>query len=150
MKINFTILGNPKALKRHRTFRRGNFVGQYDPSKKEKDDFLVVAHQYAPEKPLDYPLRLDIRFYFERPKSHYRTGKYANELKPNISRWHTTSPDLDNLIKFICDSLNGVFWKDDRCICRLLADKEYDERPRTEITIAGENNVEKQKTDNLN
>jgi len=62
--INFTIAGNAIALKRHRTFRRGEFTGTYDSSKNDKMDFLAKAMQFKPEKPLDVPLyvMLDFRF----------------------------------------------------------------------------------------
>ena len=130
-KIEFTVLGNPKALKRHRTFRRGNFVGQYDPSVKEKDDFLVLAHQHAPPQPIDVPVKLRVEFLFARPKSHYRKGI----LKQDAPITHIGRPDIDNLIKFIMDSLNGVYWKDDSIIYDIVSSKYYDEIPRTDVII---------------
>lgn len=132
----FTVLGEPQALKRHRTFRRGNFVGTYDPSKADKKDFVAAIQQNAPPKPIDAPLAITVKFYFSRPKSHYRTGKYAGVLKPNAPIWHTKRPDIDNLLKFIADSLNGVFWRDDTLICQVVKmSKRYSDRPRTEIYI---------------
>lgn len=133
--IKFEVLGEPKALKRHRTFRRGNFVGNYDPSANDKNDFLRLAHEHAPEKPLDCPLMMNVAFYFPHPKSHYRTGKNSGELKLGIQELHTKRPDIDNLLKFIADALNGVYFRDDSCICTCHAVKRYSERPRTEILI---------------
>jgi len=133
--IRFEVLGEPKALKRHRTFRRGNFVGNYDPSAGDKNDFLRLAHEHAPEKPLDCPLLLNVAFYFPHPKSHYRTGKNSGELKPNIPVYHTKKPDVSNLIKFIEDSLNNVFYRDDSLISKVMGCKKYSDKPRTEIHI---------------
>lgn len=48
---------------------------------------------------------------------------------------HTKKPDLDNLVKFAKDCLNGVAWQDDSQVCELEAWKAYDEKPRTEIII---------------
>ena len=53
----------------------------------------------------------------KRPKSHYRTGKFAN------------------LIKFVMDSLsghNGFFLDDNQIVC-IYAEKIYSDKPRTEI-----------------
>ena len=136
IRMKLTILGNPTALKRHRTFRRGKFTGSYDPSRVGKADLLAVVRDNAPEKPFICPLRVDITFYFARPKSHYRTGKYAGELKPGMPLWHTKRPDRDNLDKFILDALDGIFWLDDSIVCDGRLRKLYDGRPRTEIEIS--------------
>lgn len=133
--MKLTILGNPTALKRHRTFRRGKFTGSYDPSKTDKADLLAIVRDNAPDKPFTCPLRVDITFYFARPKSHYRTGRYEGQLKPHIPLWHTKRPDRDNLDKFVLDALDGVFWLDDSIVCDGRLRKLYDDRPRTEIDI---------------
>lgn len=130
------VLGEPKALKRHRTFRRGDFVGQYDPSKKDKADFVAAVQSNAPAKPIDKPIELVVKFYFGRPKSHYRTGKFAGQQKDNAPLWHTKRPDVDNCLKFIADSFNKVYWRDDTLICRISEmSKQYSDRPRTEVYI---------------
>ncbi len=134
--IAFTIMGEPKALKRHRMFRCHGRLMAADPSAKAKDDFLVIAHQHRPDKPIDTPITLTLTFYFDRPKYHYRTGQFANQLKPDAPKYHISTPDTDNLIKFIADSLNSVFWKDDSLICIIHAEKIYSENPRTEIHIS--------------
>jgi len=133
--IIFEVLGNPKGLKRHRTFRRGNFQGQYDPSKADKNVFEVIARQHAPEKPFDCPLRVDMQFFFPRPKNHYGTGKNSQVLKPTAPNFHISRPDIDNCQKFVLDALNGVFWKDDSVVCESKIKKLYSNRPRTEIVI---------------
>ena len=133
--IRFTVPGNPKALKRHRMCKRGKKFGSYDPSKSDKADFLALAKEAAPNKPLDGPISLCITCFFPRPKSHYRTGKYAHLLKDDSSLWHTKTPDIDNVIKFICDALNGIFWRDDSIICFVQAKKYYDDRPRVEVQV---------------
>lgn len=133
--IHFEVLGEPQALKRHHVFRRGNHIGVYDPNKESKESFLSVAHRHAPDVPLDCPLRLILSFYFQRPKSHYRGGKHAGQLKPSAPTYHTGRPDTDNLIKFVADGLNGIFWRDDSLLCEVFAQKKYDERPRTIVQI---------------
>ncbi len=133
--ISFTIPGNPKALKRHRRIKKSTL--HYDPSAKDKDIFLAIAYKHRPDKPIDSPISIDVNCYFQRPKSHYRTGKYSHLLKPNFPIYHISTPDCDNLVKFICDALNGVFWRDDRYIYSVFIQKLYDTVPRTEIKIHG-------------
>ena len=82
------------------------------------------------------PIQIGLDFYFKRPKSHYRSGKYSHLLKENIPEFHIVKPDIDNLVKFVCDSLNGVCYRDDSQIVELKAEKHYtDSSPRTEVFI---------------
>lgn len=134
--IHLQILGDPKPQKRHRSVRMGNFNRQYDPSAADKGDFLSIVQKYAPETPYATPLQLDLRFYFTRPKSHYKTGKNAHLLKDNPPEYHTARPDVDNLSKFVMDALNKIYWKDDSYIVSLNVQKMYSENPRTEIEIS--------------
>jgi len=84
--FHLVVLGNPRTQKRHRTVRRGRLVATYDPSAKDKEDILAVTHSQAPARPLAGPLRVDVELYYARPKSHYRTGKYAGVLKATRRR----------------------------------------------------------------
>ena len=142
MEITFTILGDPKAQKRHRTYTKGKgglplpFARQVDPSATDKADFLAQCRQHAPEAPLTGPLSLEVGFLFARPKSHYRTGKHAGELKENRPIWHTSRPDADNLVKMCKDAMNGVFYRDDCQVVTVTASKIYsDAQPFTTITL---------------
>ena len=54
--IKLSILGEPKAQKRHRHVRMGNFVRQYDPSASDKGDFLSIVQYKAPIEPFAVPL----------------------------------------------------------------------------------------------
>ena len=128
----FTIEGIPKALKRHRHTRKG-FT--YDPSKKDKQDLLLQVLKLAPKHPITTPIRIILIFYMPRKKNQFRTGKYKHILKKGVPYFHSIRPDLDNLIKLVCDALNGVFYKDDSQISQLKAEKIYDEQPRTEVHI---------------
>ena len=133
--IQFTVYGNPQALKRHRTVKAGKFMQQYDPSATDKQDFLAKVMEHRPEKPLAKPLQVIMSFSFSRPKSHYGTGKNSGKLKANAPVTHISRPDVDNLAKFVLDALNGVYWKDDSVICSMTIDKTYSEVPKTTVNI---------------
>lgn len=135
--IFLMVKGDPTPQQRHRhhQVKGADFVSTYDPSAKAKKAFLKQCLPYKPKQPYERPLRVDMVFYFSRPKSHYRSGKYAHILKDSAPEYHTSRGDLDNLCKMPMDSLNKIFWKDDAYIVELSAVKKYDDNPRTEITI---------------
>lgn len=135
MKIEITIPGEPKTQQRHRTFKRGTFTGTYDPSEKDKKNFLVLCMEKKPEKPIDSPINMELTFYCGRPKNHYGTGSKATVLKPTAPHFNVSRPDIDNLQKFVMDALNSVFYRDDSLICILSSAKLYDDVPRIEIKI---------------
>ena len=41
----------------------------------------------------------------------------------------TKRPDIDNLTKFILDGLEGIFFKDDSTVVKIMATKAYHLRP---------------------
>lgn len=138
--LHLTVLGEPSAQPRHRHFARGSgdktFVQTYDPAMVKKKTFASIVEEFAPNEPISGPIQLECTFYMSRPKNHYGTGKNASQLKKSAPEWHTGRPDADNLNKFIMDSLNKIFWKDDSQISCIVARKLYSEKPRTEITIS--------------
>lgn len=79
-----------------------------------------------------------VQFYLPRPKSHYRTGRFAGQLKPSAPLFHVTKPDSDKLLRAINDSLSdaGVI-RDDSNITSINVQKTYaDGRPTgARITI---------------
>jgi len=133
--IKLTVLGVPKAQARHKHFRRGKFSGTYDPSEDKKKTLADILQSQAPEMPINAPIFLELTFHMPRPKAHYGTGSKSEILKDSAPEWHTSKPDGDNLEKFVTDSLNGIYYKDDSLICFVIRKKVYSERPRTEIVL---------------
>ena len=134
----FIVNGTPKPQIRHKFARVGKFVKTYDPSKKDKKDFLTKVLEYAPKKPLEGALQMILVFYFPRPKSHFRTGKYSHLLKDSSPINHIKTPDSDNLGILVMDALDKKFYKDDSQICQLQIEKLYcdvGESARTEVHI---------------
>ena len=129
----FTIFGNPKALKRHRMTRKGH---TYDPSAKDKNEFIEKAIQYRPNNPYKEPLVMKLVFVFQRPKAHYVGAvREENRLRIEAPMLRVKRPDIDNLVKFVADAMNGIFYEDDSQISVLEARKEYGHTPKTLIEI---------------
>ena len=121
--IEFTAHYPPTSLKRHRHTKFGSHV--YDPSSKEKSEFVSKMSQFLPTIPLERPIKAELKFYEKRPKSHYRTGKYSNILKKGISEYNTSKRDIDNFVKFVLDSLNKKMYIDDSQIFEIICGKYY-------------------------
>jgi Holliday junction resolvase RusA-like endonuclease len=113
----------PVSLKRHRHRLHG---GTYDPSKKEKDDFIKSIENFPTEK-MTKPIKCILNFYCKRPKNHYKTGKNANILKESSPKYNTNNKDLDNMVKFVLDALNDKLYADDRQIFEMTCSKMYSE-----------------------
>lgn len=94
------------------------------------------ARVIGPVRPWQGPLQLTVTFFMPRPKSHYRTGKHAGELKPGAPRWHIVKPDATKLLRSTEDALTGIAWADDAQICQQSATKEYSEQPGAFIEIS--------------
>ncbi len=141
--IKFTIPGDPKPLKRARFFRKGSFVGTYDPN--ENVSFKARVAQFALQagvRSTNDPMCINVTFYLRRPKA------MMAKKWPDCSIPCDRRPDLDNLVKMICDGLNGIAYRDDGQIHWLQASKWYHEKngvQRTEVKLhievsANENN----------
>ena len=108
--IKFTVQGKPNTLRRHRKGKYGN----YDPSAKDKRSFAIQASVSRPAEPFDFPLHVYLQFNFDN---------------------HKNEADIDNLMKFVFDALEGIYWKNDKYIERVTAVKCFNGNPRTEVVI---------------
>ena len=113
----------PVSLKRHRHRLKG---GTYDPSKKDKDDFIKKIENLPTEK-MTKPIKCVLHFYCKRPKNHYKTGKYSHILKETSPKYNINNKDLDNMVKFVLDALNDKLYTDDSLIFEITCSKLYSE-----------------------
>ena len=140
--IAFTVPGDPKPNARHRTrvVQAGtrSFAQQYDSSenKANRADVRTVAEQAMREagmkQLLDGPLELVMCAWISKPKSK-RRKRPTQDLD---LLFPVTKPDLDNLVKMVCDACEGVVFRNDAQICNKLACKRYTEaRPHTLVVF---------------
>lgn len=101
----------PIAKGRPRMTRRGHC---YTPEKTKTFENLLryEARAQYPYVPLEGALQIVVHFFLPKPKSCKRA-------------FPTVKPDTDNLLKAVCDALNGVIWKDDAQIVDMRAVKHY-------------------------
>lgn len=134
--IKFTLEIEPKAQSRPRARRMGNFIRFYDKEHSSKKYLASIINDqllsFNFEKIRNKPIELNIKFYRAIPKSTSKTKAILMELgliKP------LTKPDIDNYVKYIMDSMNGVVYEDDALITSSRVEKLYSEQPRIEIEI---------------
>ncbi len=131
--VQIEIPGKPIAKKRPRFARRGKFVITYNPQQTEESRFLFEIQKQWKRNPLENPIKIVMFFYMPIPKSTYSSKRKLMERG-----WirHTKRPDLDNLVKFAKDCLNGVVYRDDSQVYAIQAEKRYSDDPKTEILIS--------------
>jgi len=71
------------------------------------------------------PVGIIINFKLPRPKSHFRTGKYAEQVRPGAPKYPITKPDYLKLTRSTEDALTGILWVDDAQICEAEHTKDY-------------------------
>lgn len=93
----------------------------------------LFVQKYPGHVPVEGPLELTVLVYLPIPKSASRrvhedmaTGK----IRP------TKRPDLDNVLKLVMDSLNGLAYKDDSQIVDEDGEKWYSRTPHVEVKIS--------------
>lgn len=131
--FSITVFGEPLSLARHRSTKAGI---TYNPSMKAQRSFLESCQHLIPTTPLVGPLSATLSFHFKRPKTHYRSHQKELILKEGSEVYHIKRKDIDNLVKFVLDSLNKIAYLDDSQIAVLQCIKLYTEgESRTEIVF---------------
>lgn len=130
----FTILGEPKGKGRPRFTRNGRTYTPEATASYENLVRLEYQRQCGEFVPKDVPLILYITAYLGIPKS---AGKAKTEAMMAGEIFPTKKPDIDNIVKIIADSLNGIAYHDDSQIVCCIVRKFYSERPRVEVAIVG-------------
>ena len=137
-KVILSFHGKPISKARPRFCRKGNYVGTYKPrAEAEREEYFKMAAKeqmkhyglYEPFQP-GTPIAVTYLFEFTPPSSFSKKKRAESYGKSHIKK-----PDLDNLIKFAQDAMNGIAWADDSQVSRSSAEKRYAEEERTVIVI---------------
>lgn len=132
--IHFVIPGAPQPKGRPKFSRFNGFFRAYTPQKTHDAEAFVAGCFKKVCKPLPVKdcshLFINIKFYMPIPKG--TSKKKMAELEGTA---HIKRPDIDNLIKLVCDGLNGTAYPDDNLIVGISAIKFYSIEPRTDVEI---------------
>lgn len=132
--VTFTVPGQPKGKQRPKVTVQGNFAHAYTPKETTNyENYVKVMFQICKDRVfLEGPIDAEITAYFPVPKS---TSKKNRELMLDGYIKYTKKVDCDNLAKIVLDSLNGIAYKDDAQVYKLLVKKLYGEEPKVVITL---------------
>lgn len=135
MKMTLNI--EPKPQARPRFARRGNYTTTYEDKEmktwKNKCRLLIAKH-HADQPALEGALRTRVKFFIKPPQYISKVKKNRQALTDEIIPV-SKKADLDNYIKALFDSANGILYKDDGQIAEIYAIKVYSTSPRIEFEI---------------
>lgn len=128
--VEFIIAGDPVPKGRPRI--SGGRAVTPDETRKAEADFIVAAKQAlrGAEHLLPLAGAVDLEVVFtlvptaKKPKPEQAAG-----------RWHTQTPDVDNLLKLVCDALNGLVWNDDAQVARVTVSKRWGTAASTAVKV---------------
>jgi Holliday junction resolvase RusA-like endonuclease len=138
--ISLTIPGPPRGKGRPRFARRGAGVTTYtDAQTAAYENLVALAYKAAGGDFHETGTAIVVvHAMYQIPKS------VSKKKRAQMTAWEIhpqTKPDLDNVIKAVLDGLNGVAFRDDAQVTKLIAEKLYDERPRLDVEIYFEDAV---------
>lgn len=97
------------------------------------ENWVRLNYKEQSGKHLEGQIKAKIIAYYKIPKSYTKAKRLA--CKQNIIL-PTKKPDIDNCIKVILDSLNGIAYKDDSQIVEVIAVKKWtEEQERIEFEL---------------
>lgn len=133
--MKFTIPGEPCGKARPRVVRTGNFTRAYTPKETVNYETLVkleYQRQCGEAYISEGGIHMNIVARFAIPNSASKRKAMAmadGAIRP------TKKPDCDNIIKIVCDALNGIAYKDDAQIVSVSIEKKYAIMPSVEVTL---------------
>jgi crossover junction endodeoxyribonuclease RusA len=87
-------------------------------------------------EPFVGPVELRLGFDLPRPAGHFGTGRNAGVLKPSAPAHPAVMPDLDKLVRCVCDAItDAALWKDDSQVVVLHAAKRFASAPPGGVLI---------------
>jgi len=132
--IAFTVHGEPTGKGRPRFTRNG---ATHTPKKTESYEAAVRACFLQAVRgsfvPIDEPVCMLVEAYFQAPKGMCTKKRLPQVHEESIPC--TKKPDADNVLKIVCDSLNGIAYRDDSLVAEAVIVKRWSLRPRVRVTI---------------
>ena len=69
------------------------------------------------------PCWLELAVYVERPLTHYVGRDRGNDLRDDAPEHCTRTPDLDKVLRAVCDALTKILWADDKQVVGMTANR---------------------------
>jgi crossover junction endodeoxyribonuclease RusA len=86
----------------------------------------AIATALVGEEQFTGAVTLHLGFDLPRPQDHFGTGRNSTQVKASSPRFPLKAPDLDKLIRAICDAATDAgAWHDDAQVVTILAHKRF-------------------------
>ena len=134
--VSFIVPGEPQGKGRAKIVRIGGFSRMATPQKTVAYEGLVShAAQQAMSGAAMFlgPCRIELDVLCSVPASW--SQKKQREALEGSTR-PAKKPDADNVLKAVCDGINGVVWKDDVQAVEVLLRKVYAATPGVRVRVA--------------
>lgn len=132
MKIHFSVFGKPMGKARPRFTMTGH---AYTPAATREYEQRVKEAYLESAKTShfsDRPVAVKIMAFYPIPSKANKAQRTAME---RLEVYPTSKPDCDNIIKIICDALNGVAYRDDAQVVAVTCQKCYGAKPSVHVVI---------------
>lgn len=137
MRIQFTIDGKPagKGRPKFSRIKNGKVNARTPDATVLYENFVRLSYQMQCGHRFDdnAPLSMDITAYYQIPQS--KSNKQKELMRSGAVR-PTITPDGDNLLKAIADSLQGIAYRDDKNIVECTVRKFYSDTPKCIVEIS--------------
>lgn len=134
--VHFTVPGRPQGKARAKTFHKKNFTTTVTPDNTVlyenfiKERYLQASQGVFLERGTPVALGIVVRFL---PTKSTSKKKQAQMLEGEILP--LKKPDIDNIVKVICDALNGVAYHDDTQVVMVNVKKVYSAIEGVDVTV---------------
>lgn len=130
----FEVKGKPRGKQRPKFSRHGDKVRTYTPAETVNyEQWVRLCYQQAGGVHFgSEPIAIHLNVGYQVPKSFSRK-KRERAIQGLIVP--TSKPDCDNVLKIICDSLNGIAYDDDKQVVYAVVNKCYASEPKVFVSI---------------
>lgn len=132
-RVMFSVVGEARGKARPRMTRAGH---TYTPDSTVIAENAVRDAWVAAGRPSfgEAPVGVSISVFTVRPKVHFkRDGSLSAAGLRAV--YPVKKPDLDNVVKLVCDALNGLAWRDDSQVGTLMVMREWADTPSVQVAI---------------
>lgn len=133
--IDFVVPGEARGKQRPRATRQGRVYTPAQTVNAEAYIKMLATNAMDGDPPMDGPLAaffvVTVGIPSSWPKKRQEAAR-CGDLRP------TSKPDLDNIVKLLCDAMNGIVYGDDKQIVSLTVSKFYGEVPQTRVLVERE------------
>lgn len=134
MSVIFTVPGEPQGKARPRVTKFGAYTPEKTVAYEQliRTQYMAAAHRLGERPDMFAEQDVTIVAYFRIPKSEpawVRQAMLEGNIRPK------RKPDLDNIIKVVCDALNKFAWHDDAQVTHVACAKYYGATPHLQVEI---------------